>query len=255
MKLAITGKGGTGKSTIAGILAHYFAKDNYKVLAIDSDPDANFASAIGVPTEKALTITPISEQRKLIKEKTGKNPGEFGQLFKINPTVSDIPDKFSIEFHGIKLLVMGAVRKGDGGCSCPENVLLKNLLSEIILNRKEVVIVDMEAGVEHLGRGTAKHIDRMLIIVEPGSRSLETAKNIMKFGKEIGIKHFGIIGNKIQNEKQKSWLMQQFPQNLILGIISYHETIKNSDLLQKPLFELLDGKLKKEFDKIYHTLL
>jgi len=254
MKLAITGKGGTGKSTIAGILAHYYKNDGYKVLAVDADPDSNLASAIGIPAEKASSIIPISEQRKLIKERTGASPGRFGQLFKMNPTVHDIPDEFCIDYQGIKLLVMGAIRKGGSGCACPENVLLRSLLSEIILNRDEVVIVDMEAGIEHLGRATARSIDKMIIIVEPGSRSISTAKTIMRMAKEIDIQSFGIIGNKIQDEQQKDWTSKQFSQDQILGIISYHEIIRDADLLQQPLIELLDEKLKAEFDIIYQAL-
>lgn len=254
MKLAITGKGGTGKSTIAGILAHYYKNDGYKVLAVDADPDANLASAIGIPAEKASLIIPISEQRKLIKERTGASPRQFGQLFKMNPTVHDIPDEFCIDFKGIKLLVMGAVRKGGSGCACPENVLLRSLLSEIILNRDEVAIVDMEAGIEHLGRATARSIDKMIITVEPGSRSISTAKTIMKLAKEIDIQSFGIVGNKIQDEKQKDWISKKFSKEQILGMISYHEIIRDADLLQKPLVELLDEKLKREFEKIYQAL-
>ncbi len=254
MKLAISGKGGTGKSTIVGILAHYFNNDRHKVLAVDADPDANLASAIGIPAEQASSITPISEQRKLIKERTGANPRQFGQLFKMNPTVHDIPDEFCVDFKGIKLLVMGAGRKGGSGCACPENVLLQSLLSEIILNRDEVVIVDMEAGIEHLGRATARSIDKMIIIVEPGSRSISTSKTIMRMAKEIDIQSFGIVGNKIQDEKQKDWIIKQFSQDQILGMISYHEIIRDADLLEQPLIELLDEKLKREFEKIYKAL-
>lgn len=254
MKLAITGKGGTGKSTIAGILTHYYKNDGYKVLAVDADPDANLASAIGIPAEKASSIIPISEQRKLIKERTGANPGQFGQLFKMNPTVHDIPDEFCIDYQGIKLLVMGAIRKGGSGCACPENVLLRSLLSEIILNRDEVIIVDMEAGIEHLGRATAKSIDKMIIIVEPGSRSISTAKTIMRMAKEIAIQSLVIVGNKIQDEKQKDWISKKFSQDQILGMISYHEIIRDADLQQQPLIELLDEKLKREFEKIYQAM-
>ncbi len=254
MKLAITGKGGTGKSTIAGILTHYYKNDGYKVLAVDADPDANLASAIGIPAEKASSIIPISEQRKLIKERTGANPGQFGQLFKMNPTVHDIPDEFCIDYQGIKLLVMGAIRKGGSGCACPENVLLRSLLSEIILNRDEVIIVDMEAGIEHLGRATAKSIDKMIIIVEPGSRSIATAKTIMRMAREIAIQSLVIVGNKIQDEKQKDWISKKFSQDQILGMISYHEIIRDADLLQQPLIELLDEKLKREFEKIYQAM-
>ena len=254
MKLAITGKGGTGKSTIAGILTHYYKNDGYKVLAVDADPDANLASAIGIPAEKASAIIPISEQRKLIKERTGAEPGQFGQLFKMNPTVHDIPDEFCIDYQGIKLLVMGAIRKGGSGCACPENVLLRSLLSEIILNRDEVIIVDMEAGIEHLGRATAGSIDKMIIIVEPGSRSISTAKTIMRMAKEIAIQSFVIVGNKLQDEKQKEWISKKFSQDQILGMISYHEIIRDADLLQQPLIELLDEKLKREFEKIYQAM-
>ena len=254
MKIAISGKGGTGKSTIAGILAHKFKHDGYRVLAVDADPDANFASAIGIPHERASTIVPISGQRQLIKERTGANPRQFGQLFKMNPTVNDIPDKFCLGYQGIKLLVMGAVRKGGTGCACPENLLLKSLLSEIILNRDEVVIVDMEAGIEHLGRATAASIDRMLIVVEPSLRSIHTAETIINLGKEIGIHHFGIIGNKIQDKAQKLLISEHFAQNLLLGMISYSEIIRDADLKEKPLIELLDEKLKAEFDIIYHAI-
>jgi len=254
MKLAVSGKGGTGKTTIAGILAHYFNNDKYQVLAVDADPDANLASAIGIPEEKAASIIPISNQRQLIQERTGAKPRQFGQLFKINPTVKDIPDKFCISSKGIKLLVMGAIRKGGSGCACPENVLLRSLLSEIILNRNEVVIVDMEAGIEHLGRATSRSIDKMLIIVEPGSRSISTAKTIMKLAKDIGIESFGIIGNKIQDEQQKHWILSQFPHNQILGMVSYHEIIRDADLNQQPLIEILDEKLKAEFNEIYQNV-
>lgn len=253
MKFAVSGKGGTGKTTISGLLAHYFNDDGYQVLAVDADPDANLASALGIPPEQAASIIPISEQRQLITERTGAKPRQFGQLFKLNPTVNDIADKYALDFQGIKLLVMGGVQKGGNGCACPENVLLRTLLSEIILNRDEVVIVDMEAGIEHLGRATSRSIDRMLITVEPGSRSILTAKAIIKLAKDIGVESFGIIGNKIQDESQETWIRSQFHQEQIMGMVSYHETIREADLKQQPLMEVLDEKLTKEFNEIYQA--
>jgi len=254
MKIAITGKGGTGKTTLSGILAHLFNNDGFTVLAVDADPDANLASAIGIPAELSESIKPISEQRQLIKERTGANPRQFGQLFKINPTVTDIPDDYSFDFHGIKLLVMGAVRKGGEGCACPENVLLKNLLSDIILNRNEVVIVDMEAGIEHLGRATSGAIDKMLIVIEPGSRSVDTAKSIIKLGEDIGLHDFAIVGNKIRNENQGEWIRNQFESSQVLGMIPYSDSIQDADLLREPLIDAINPNLKAKFQKIYQEL-
>jgi CO dehydrogenase maturation factor len=254
MKFAVTGKGGTGKTTIAGILAHLFARDGYRVLAVDADPDANLASAIGIQEEDANSIIPISKQSQLVTERTGAKPRQFGQLFKMNPRVSDIPDDFSIDHRGIKLLVMGAVQKGGSGCACPENVLLRSLLSEIILNRDEVVIVDMEAGIEHLGRATSRSIDKMLIVVEPGSRSISTANTILRLARDIGIASFGIIGNKVQDKAQANWIRNQFPQDLMLGTISYREIIREADQSQRPLIEVLDENLSREFVDLCKSL-
>jgi len=255
MKVAISGKGGTGKTTLAGILARLFRTDGYKVLAVDADPDANLADAIGIPPEKQKKIKPVSVQQRLITERTGARPGEFGQLFKLNPKVSDIPDELSIDFQGIRLLVLGAVQKGGSGCACPENVLLKRLLSEIILYRREVVIVDMEAGIEHLGRGTAKSIDKMLICVEPGSRSIETARTIIRMGKEIGIRNFGIVGNKIRDKTQEDWIEKQFESENFMGFLPYSETILESDIQHQPLFDMLEPTLLDTFWHIYQHLL
>jgi CO dehydrogenase maturation factor len=253
MKLAITGKGGTGKTTLAGVLARFYSEDGFRVLAVDADPDANLASAIGLPEELERTIVPISMRRQLIQERTGAQPGRAGQMFKINPTVDDIADTYGINHRGIKLLVMGGVEKGGAGCACPENTFLRNLLSEIILHRDEVVIVDMEAGIEHLGRATSRAIDLMIIVVEPGSRSLDTAGTIVKLAGEIGVKSFGIVGNKIRNEDQKCWLEAKFSPGLILGTVSDRDLIRDSDLNRTPLVDRLDDGLKDEFERIYRA--
>ena len=255
MKFAVTGKGGTGKTTIAGILAHLFTRDGYRVLAVDADPDANLASAIGIPNDEASLITPISEQRQLITERTGAKPRQFGQLFKMNPRVSDIPEAFCLEHKGIRLLVLGAIQRGGAGCACPENVLLRSLLSEIILNRDEVVIVDMEAGIEHLGRATSRSIDKMLIVVEPGFRSISTANTILRLARDIGIESFGIIGNKVQDKTQENWIRDQFPKDLMLGSISYRDVIRETDRSQQTLIEVLDENLRREFDALYRSLM
>jgi CO dehydrogenase maturation factor len=255
MKIAVTGKGGTGKTTLSGILCHLFKQDGYRVLAVDADPDANLASALGIPLELAASIKPIAEQRQLIRERTGAEPDQFGQLFKINPLVSDLPDNYSLDYQGIRLLVMGGAKKGGAGCACPENVLLKSLLSEIILRRDEVVIVDMEAGIEHLGRATAQAIDIMLIVVEPGTRSIQTAETIMKMGVDLGLKQFWIIGNKLQNEAQSEWISNQFQKDMILGMIPFSTAIQEADLLQTASITAIPPELKQNFIDIYENIL
>jgi CO dehydrogenase maturation factor len=255
MKIAVTGKGGTGKTTIAAVFAHFFKKDGYEVFAVDADPDANLAAALGASSEELASITPISVHRKLIQERTGARSRQFGQLFKLNPAVRDIPDTFSLSIRGINLLVMGSIERGGEGCTCPENVLLRSLLSEILLNRKEVILVDMEAGIEHLGRGTAQSMDILVIVVEPGQRSVKTAETIFELAGQIGIDRFGVIGNKIQSPEQKQWITNQFPAGLYLGSLSDSPQIRDSDMTGQPLIDLLNKESEKEFQKIYTSLL
>lgn len=254
MKIAVTGKGGTGKTTISSMLAHYFNDQGYKVLAVDADPDANLAFAVGLTEKESSSLTPISEQRILIKERTGAKPMQFGQLFKLNPKVDDIPDTFCTDFNGIKLLIMGAVRKGGGGCACPENVLLRSLLSEIILHRHEAVIVDMEAGIEHLGRGTGRSLDIMLIVVEPGRMSLGTARTIIKLAGDIGIHSYGIVGNKIRNDEDIRMISDNFPSNRIMGMISWEDRIREAEYHRRPISYRLNRKCHSELEILYKNL-
>src|SRR4030043_512252 len=174
MKLAITGKGGVGKTTLTSLLARIYAAEGNKVIAIDANPDANLATALGINDDESRRITPIAALQELIQERTGAKSSSFGTFFKLNPKVDDIPERFSIRKDGIKLLVMGTVKKGGSGCLCPESALLRNLLNHLVLGRSEVVIMDMDAGVENLGRGTAKAVDAFIIVVEPGQRSFRS---------------------------------------------------------------------------------
>jgi CO dehydrogenase maturation factor len=228
-KLAITGKGGVGKTTLASVLARLHAADGYKVLAIDADPDANLGAALGISNDELKRITPIAQLEELIHERTGSKPGTVGGMFKLNPQVDDIPDRFSISKDGIRLLVLGTVKKGGSGCICPESALLKSLLTHLLLRRDEMVILDMEAGIEHLGRGTAAAVDAFITVVEPGMRSLETAQAVRKLAEDIGIKKCFVVGNKIEHDTDRQFITDNLPDFTLLGFISQNPKISEAD--------------------------
>ena len=236
MKLAITGKGGVGKTTTASLLARIYASEGNRVIAIDANPDANLATALGISADEASRITPISELKDLMEERTGAKSGAGG-FFKMNPRVDDIPDRFSISKDGIKLLVMGTVKKGGTGCLCPEGALIKSLLSHLVLSRSEVVIMDMDAGVENMGRGTAKAVDAFLIVVEPGQRSFQTARAIRDLAKDLGVTKCYIVGSKTRGEADHQFIINNLPDFEVLGFIDYHPEIADADRLGKSVFE------------------
>lgn len=250
-KLAVSGKGGVGKSTIAGVFAHLAVKEGKRVLAVDADPDANLAAALGMPLEQRRMIVPLAERRALIEERTGAKVKQYGQIFKLNPDVSDIADKESAEFRSIHLLVLGAIESGGSGCACPESVLLRALLTDIVLFRDDLVILDMEAGLEHLGRGTARGVNLMVVVTEPGKRSVETAESVRRMASEIGIPRLAIIGNKVTDDGDETFLAESFSPDEYLGSIPYSEVIRHADREDKPLIDLMDEGLIRRFEEIW----
>lgn len=228
LKVAFGGKGGVGKTTITSLLARCLASNTEKtVIAIDADPVTNLAAALGIPEDKP--ITPISELTELIEERTGAKAGTMGGFFTLNPKVDDIPERFSLERDGVKLLVMGTVKSGGSGCICPESTILKALMTHLVLYRDDIVLMDMEAGVEHLGRATSGSVDALVIVVNPGARSRAAASQIKKLGTEIGIKNIIVLGNRVRNKDDEELIKESLPGHEILGFLPETEEIIKAD--------------------------
>jgi CO dehydrogenase maturation factor len=230
MKIAITGKGGVGKTTLSSLLARLYASEGKSVLAVDADPDANLASALGIAPEAAAKALPLAEQADLIEERTGARPGSSAKVFSINPKVDDIPEIYSVLHEGVKLLVVGKSKEAGSGCFCPENVLLRRLISHLILRRDEVVILDMEAGIEHLTRGTAGGVDAFIVVVEPGQRSLQTARHVENLARGLGVREVFVVGNKVQRGSDKEFIARNLSGMTILGYMSYAGETVQADL-------------------------
>jgi CO dehydrogenase maturation factor len=220
---------------LTALFAKAFTKRGYRVLAIDADPDANLAAALGYPNPEK--IRPIAEMAELIEERTGAKPGTVGAVFRMNPKVDDLPEKLSAEVDGIRLMRMGTVKKGGGGCICPESTLLRALVQHLLVERTDVVLMDMEAGIEHLGRGTSEFVDRLIVVLEPGKRSLETAEKIRELAEDIHLLKLGAVGNKIRGPEDEAFLEKNVKGIPLLGFLPYRDSIIRADMDARPPFE------------------
>ena len=227
MKVAITGKGGVGKTTLSSTLARLYADEGRTVLAADVAPDANLGLALGLTQQEVDEIVPISKMRTLVEERTGATgPGKF---YKLNPYVADIPDIYAKDINGVKLLVMGTVDLGGSGCVCPEHVMLKAVLSSLTYRKDDVVIMDREAGLEHLGRGTAANMDQFIVVIEPGARSVQTYRNVKRLASDLGVKRVRVVANKVRDERDEEFIRNSIPAEDLLGFVHYNLEIMDAD--------------------------
>ena len=223
MKLAVSGKGGVGKSTVAGLLAQLLARDGYRVLAIDCDPDANLASVLG-----CRSPTPLSELRDLIRNRAG----EPGGAYKLNPQVDDVAEAWGVDCGGVRLLAMGTIERGGEGCTCPSAAFLRALLRHS-LRSSQVLVMDMEAGIEHLGRGTSQYVDLLLVVVEPGQRSVETLSRIRKLAADLGVREVRAVLNKDRGDPRARRLVEETGVPL-LAVIPFDPVLVDADLHGEP---------------------
>lgn len=235
---------------LVALLSTILSESGHSVLAIDADPNPTLATALGFPNPEKMI--PISEMGDLIEERTGARPGQAAPYFKLNPRVDDIPEKYWVEHNGIRLMVMGRLKKGGSGCYCPENALLEALVAHLLLRRDEVVIMDMEAGVEHLGRATAKAVDELIVVVEPGKGSVDTAHRIRRLARDIGLERIRVVANKIRSERDRDFLLAAMPDFEFLGFIPYDESVIEAGLGNLPISDLSSVVIEQVKDIAAH---
>ncbi len=253
MKIAVSGKGGTGKTTVSALLAQVYANAGRDVLAVDTDPSPCLAGALGFSMELRAQLAPISSMDELIEERTGAKPGTVGGFFTLNPRVDDLPERFSIQHRGVRLLEMGTVDVGGSGCICPESAMLKTLFTHLLFRSDEVLILDMYAGVEHLGRATADFVDAMLVVVEPTRRSLGTAMQIKKLAADIGLTRLWLVGNKIRSAEEQAFLEAETPDIPVLGFLPAALTVQEADRLGVPVYDYVP-ELRLEAERMAELL-
>jgi CO dehydrogenase maturation factor len=253
MKLAISGKGGVGKTTLAALFAQVYADAGRDVLAVDADPAPCLAGALGFPADLRARLRPIAEMDALIEERTGARPGTVGGFFTLNPRVDDLPERFSATHRGVRLLEMGSVDLGGSGCICPESAMLKTLFTHLLFRKDDVLLLDMYAGVEHLGRATVDFVDALIVVVEPTRRSLGTAAQIKKLAADIGLTRLWLVGNKVRDEEEAAFLAAETPGLPLLGTLPADLAVQEADRRGIAVYDFVPA-LRQSAERMAATL-
>jgi CO dehydrogenase maturation factor len=255
MKIAVSGKGGVGKTLIAACLASGFAERGLKTIAIDADSSPNLALTLGLSTEEARKIMPISENKELVDSKTGTG---YSGVYRLSFTVDDVVRDYAVSTpFGVSLIVMGTVKAMESGCMCAPNAVIRALLRHLIVERNEAVVLDLEAGVEHIGRGTARQVDALLIVADSNLKSLEIAKHIHDLAMNAGMKQLYLIGNRVMNEAQKEAVKSFAEKNglSILTLIPFDQKVIEADMLGETPLKHKEIEAVRAIDNICDVLL
>ena len=251
IKLATGGKGGVGKTTLAACLAHLYVRRGYEVVAIDADPDSNLAGRLGHPEPERLVT--VSSLKSLIRERTGGGKEGYGALLKLNPDVSDVVDTYGTDIGGVRFLALGTFTRGGTGCACPESAFLRSLMGHLVLHRNQVVILDMEAGIEHLARSTVAGVDGLVVVVEPSVASVQTARVTRGLARDIGLKRVGVVVNKVRDDAQLQRVRDMLGDVPLLGSLGYDADAAEADLSGQVVFEAAP-ELVRQVDRIIDRL-
>jgi len=254
VKIAISGKGGVGKTTFAALLCYSLSSSGQEVYAIDVDPDPTLGQALGFPPALQERITPIVALADLIEERTGARPGEYGGYFRMNPRVDDIPARFSVTHRGVHLMQMGTIRGAGSGCVCPENTMVKALVTHLLLRERETVVMDMVAGLEHLGRGTAGAVDVMYVIVEPGARSLAIARDIHRLAQDLGVSNVWAVANKVRSETDLAFIGEQLGDLAMAGWLPLDDRAIEADMMGRALYDAAPDIAERVAQVAHETL-
>jgi CO dehydrogenase maturation factor len=255
LKVAVAGKGGVGKTLIAGGLASGFAARGLKTIAIDADSSPNLALTLGLTAEDARKILPISENRELVESKTGTG---YSGVYRLSFTVDDILRDYAVSTpFNVSLIVMGTVKAMEAGCMCAPNAVIRAMLRHLIVERDEAVVLDLEAGVEHIGRGTARQVDALLIVADSNLKSLEIAKHIYDLAAKAGMKNLYLIGNRVMSPEQEDAIKTFADKNglLILALIPFDSKVTKADMLGETPLKQKDIVAVQAIDNICEKLL